>query len=335
MKTAGLKGLFLVFSLFLTQCGTVPPAQVENTPNLPEKKTVLLANGETYAYLEQGRDSGGDTFLLLHGNASSSVHFLPLFERFNNGLNVNNQLNNVHLVAPDLRGFGDSSYKKEFSSLAELAEDVKLFADALGISKAHVVGWSAGGGIALELAASHPEFVSSLFIIAGTSYKGFPLFKRNTDGSVTPYASKKAMAQDPFMAPVLAAYKKKNASFFERAWGTTVYTVNKPSADDSKLYIAETLKQRNFIDLTWALAVFNMSTEDNGYVQGTGAISRIVCPVVFTCGLRDLMVPAATVRENAAAIAGSTLLEYENCGHSPLVDCPDRLAEDILAQAFE
>jgi len=38
-------------------------------------------------------------------------------------------------------------------------------------------------------------------------------------------------------------------------------------------------------------------------------------------------------RENAAAIKGSKLLEYEKCGHSPLVDCPDRVAADILAHA--
>ena len=30
-------------------------------------------------------------------------------------------------------------------------------------------------------------------------------------------------------------------------------------------------------------------------------------------------------------IGAETLLTYENCGHSPMVDCPDRLAADVLA----
>ena len=326
MFKPGSIGLCLVFSLFLTQCRTNPPYQGENPLKSPEKKSVLLANGEKYAYLEQGGDaadprSAGEIILLLHGNSSSSVHFLPLFER----------LAGVHLIAPDMRGFGDSSYKTGISSLADLAEDLKLFTSALGISKVRVVGWSLGGGIAFELAADYPDLVSSLFIVQGVSYKGYPVFKRNTDGSVTPYPGKKAMAEDPFLVPVLSAYRKQKASFFDRIWGTTIYTVNKPSAEENRLYIAETLKQRNFIDVTWALANFNLSEEHNGYVQGSGGIAKIGIPAVFTYGLKDMTVPPAVVRENASVIRGSAILEYENCGHSPLVDCPDRLAEDILA----
>ena len=30
-------------------------------------------------------------------------------------------------------------------------------------------------------------------------------------------------------------------------------------------------------------------------------------------------------------IGAETLLPYENCGHSPMVDCPDRLAADVCA----
>ena len=43
-----------------------------------------------------------------------------------------------------------------------------------------------------------------------------------------------------------------------------------------------------------------------------------------------MVVPPETVRENAAAINGSKLLEYKDSGHSVLVDSPERLAADIL-----
>ena len=288
---------------------------------MPEKKFVTLPNGETYAYIDQGAAHGGETFLLIHGNMSSSLHYLPLFRR----------LPSVRLVAPDLRGFGDSSYNARFSGLGELAEDVKLFVGALGISKAHVVGWSTGGGIAFELAVKYPAFVSSVFVIEGVSHKGYPLYRKNPDGSFAPFANKEELALDPVsVAPPLAAFEAKNSGFFDRLWKAAIYNNAKPDPKDNEVYIAETLKQRNLIDVDWALAAFNMSSGHNGYTMGSGAIGEIRCPVTITCAELDLVVPPAASRENAAAIRGSKLLEYENCGHSPLVDCPDRLAKDIL-----
>ena len=294
-----------------------------NVMEIPEKKYITLANGEIYAYLEQGdKKPEKPSFLLLHGNSSSSVHYLPLFKR----------LVDSHLLSPDLRGFGDSSYNSGFGSLSELAEDIKLFTETLNISKVHVAGWSAGGGVALELAARYPSLVASLFLIQGMGYKGYPLYAKKPDGTFRPYSGREELARDPVLiAPALAAYESKDFAFFERLWNLSIYILNKPSEDENKLYISETLKQRNLVDFDWALAIFNMSDEHNGYVQGSGTIGNIRCPTVITSAKLDKLVPPGTARENAAAIRNAKLLEYENCAHSPLVDCPDRLAADILA----
>jgi len=288
-----------------------------------DKKFITLPNGETCAYLDQG-DHGSETFLLIHGNSSSSLHFYPLFKR----------MKNVRLVAPDLRGFGDSSYNNRFSGLDELAEDVKLFADALGISKARIIGWSNGGGVAFELTVRYPDMVTSLFLIEGAGYKGYPLFKKKSDGTFEPFASKEDLAADPVLiAPVLFALENKNALFIDVLWKASIYRHRKPSRKENKMYITETLKQRNLVDLDWALIHFNMSDEHNGYSMGSGKIREIHCPVSLTSGDLDRVVPPATVKENAAAINGSKILEYKKCGHSPLVDCPDQLVKDIMAQA--
>lgn len=42
-----------------------------------------------------------------------------------------------------------------------------------------------------------------------------------------------------------------------------------------------------------------------------------------------MVVPRYMVMENVNAVKNSKLLAYEKCGHSPLVDCPDRLIKDI------
>ena len=289
----------------------------------PDKKTILLPNGESYAYLEQGEgapQTEQEAILLLHGNTASSLHFLPLFGR----------IKNARLVAPDMRGFGDSSCNEGFSSLDELAEDVKLFADALGISRAHIVGWSTGGGVALILAAKYPELVQSLFIIQGVSYRGIPVFKSSSGGVNVPYESKEELAATRGMATMLAALRNKDENIMNLIWKAGIYTHKKPPAKDNRVYIAESLKQQNLIDVYWALMHFNMSGEHNGYSEGAGTIFAIRCPVTFTCALLDKVIAPAIVRENAAAIAGSKVLEYAKSGHSPMVDLPDRLANDIL-----
>ena len=83
-----------------------------------EKKFVSIGK-ETIAYLDEGQ---GDVVLMLHGNMSSSVHYGPLIERLQGSFRC---------IAPDLRGFGDSSYNNRFDTMDELAEDVKLLLDAL------------------------------------------------------------------------------------------------------------------------------------------------------------------------------------------------------------
>ena len=96
--------------------------------------------------------------------------------------------------------------------------------------------------------------------------------------------------------------------------------------------MAETLKQRNLVDLDWALATLNMSDEYTPYGPGDGSIHCVACPVALTTGEKDIVVPSYMVMDNFNALGDlATLLPYENCGHSPMVDCPDRLAADVMA----
>lgn len=287
-----------------------------------EKKYVSIGN-ETIAYLDEGQ---GDVVLMIHGNMSSSVHYEPLISRIKD---------RYRCVALDLRGFGDSSYNHRFDTMAELAEDVSAFMDALTIPSAYVVGWSNGGGVALKLCAMYPEKVKKFFDIEGAGLKGYPLFRKDASFQSTgePYASKAEMAADPMqVAPMLRVFESGDAAMMASVWDATIYTVNKPTREQSDLWIAETLKQRNLVDLDWALATLNMSEEYTPYGPGDGTIKNITCPVALTMGEKDVVVPAYMVMDNYNALGSlATLLPYENCGHSPMVDCPDRLAEDVIS----
>ena len=287
-----------------------------------EKKFVNIG-AETLAYLDEGQ---GEVVLMIHGNMSSCVHFEPLISRISN---------QYRCVAVDLRGFGDSTYNNRFDTLEELADDVALFMDALQIPSAYLVGWSNGGGVGLKLCAKYPQKVKKFFDIEGAGLKGYPLYRKTADFKSTTeaYASKDEMAADPLqVAPMIPVFEKKDAAVMTAVWDATIYTVNKPTREQNELWMAETLKQRNLVDLDWALATLNMSDEYTPYGPGDGSIHNVACPVALTMGEKDIVVPSYMVMDNVNALGNLvTLLPYENCGHSPMVDCPDRLAEDVMA----
>lgn len=278
---------------------------------------------EVLAYQDCGQ---GDVVLLLHGNMSSSAHFEPLVERLSDA---------YRCIVPDMRGFGDSTYNNRFDSLTELAEDVNLLLEKLAISRAFVVGWSTGGGVGLALAARHPDKVRKFVSVEGADHKGYPVYVKDGQFRSTgkPYASKEEMARDPLQVlPPLQMMAKKDPVAMTALWDATIYVVNKPTKEQNDYWMSETLKQRNLVDLDWALATFNMSDSFNAYGKGDGSIADVKCPCAFTLGQNDAVVPDWMVMDNYAALKDvSELWPYEKCGHSPMVDCPDRLAEDIRA----
>ena len=285
-----------------------------------EKKFVSIGN-ETIAYLDEGQ---GPAVVMVHGNMSSSVHYEPLISRIKD---------KYRCIALDLRGFGDSSYNNRFDTLEELADDVNLFTDAIGVDSFYLVGWSNGGGVSLKLCAKYPHKVKKFFDIEGAGLKGYPLYKKeNYQSTGKPYANKEEMATDPVqVGPVLSIFDKKDSAMMTAIWDATIYTVNKPTTEQNELWMAETLKQRNLVDLDWALATLNMSEEYTPYGKGDGTIKNIKCPVALTMAEKDIVVPDYMVLDNYNALGSlATLLPYENCGHSPMVDCPDKLAKDVV-----
>ena len=184
----------------------------------------------------------------------------------------------------------------------------------------------------LQLCARHPQLVKKFFAIEGAGLKGYPLYQKDDKFQSTgkAYPSKEAMAADPMqVGPVLRILDNQDSATMTAIWDATIYTVNKPSREDNELWMSETLKQRNLVDLDWALANLNMSDEFTPYGPGDGSIHNIVCPVALTMGEKDIVVPSYMVMENFNALPSAKLLPYENCGHSPMVDCPDRLASDV------
>ncbi|MEP7309108.1 MAG: alpha/beta fold hydrolase [Acidobacteriota bacterium] len=111
------------------------------------------------AYREFGPDSGGDaeTIVLLHGSPGRKEDFgqlAPVLAR------------NARVVAPDLPGFGSSTRALPDYSFRAHGLYVRQLLDHLGVQRAHVLGYSMGGGVALSLADAAPTRVASLTMLS-------------------------------------------------------------------------------------------------------------------------------------------------------------------------
>lgn len=106
------------------------------------------------------------TVLLVHGNVSSSLFWQPLMLSLPPG---------VRAVAVDLRGFGDSETLPVDATrgVRDFSDDVAAVADELGLGPVHVVGWSLGGGVVMQLLLDRPDLVASLTLVSTVSPYGF------------------------------------------------------------------------------------------------------------------------------------------------------------------
>lgn len=74
------------------------------------------------------------------------------------------------VFAPDCRGHGRSNNPNMSYSFKELADDVAAFVRAMGFDKAHIIGHSNGGNVALVTAMEHPEVTQTCIPQAANAY---------------------------------------------------------------------------------------------------------------------------------------------------------------------
>lgn len=80
-----------------------------------------------------------------------------------------NLSNQFQVITYDIRGHGNSSNNREDPTISRLAADLLHLLDILGIDKAVIAGYSAGGTIAQEFALTYPDRVKALVLSGGFS----------------------------------------------------------------------------------------------------------------------------------------------------------------------
>jgi pimeloyl-ACP methyl ester carboxylesterase len=138
----------LVVALALALCATAQAATVD----------VRTKDGLKLVVDVDGPEAG-EPVLLLHGLAASSATNwrLPGITRALTDAGF-------RVIAPDQRGHGRSDAPGDGSYGPVMVDDALAVLDALGVQKAHVVGYSMGGLVGLRLAALAPTRVRSLLL---------------------------------------------------------------------------------------------------------------------------------------------------------------------------
>ena len=120
--------------------------------------------GASNVLARAGQDDSAPAIVFVHGNVSSSLFWQQTM------LSVPPEYS---VWAIDLRGYGDSDPRPVDATrgLRDFTDDVAEVIAALGLGAVHLVGWSMGGGIALQYALGHP--VLSITLQSPVSPYGF------------------------------------------------------------------------------------------------------------------------------------------------------------------
>jgi 3-oxoadipate enol-lactonase len=103
-------------------------------------------------------EGDGSPILLVHSATSTGDHDWRLLVRALSG--------SYRCVVPDLRSHGQSDHAAQALGLDAVLEDLRALIEKEGLGRPHVIGFSFGAEVALELEVRHPGSVASLTLLS-------------------------------------------------------------------------------------------------------------------------------------------------------------------------
>src|ERR1043165_1345573 len=126
-----------------------------------QSRKLLLSTGLTYHVLEWGTETAGDlTFVLLHGFADIGAMWSEVADRI---------APHGHVMAPDLRGHGDSDWVGPggYYYFMDYVADLDDVIAQLARRRVVVVGHSMGGSVSSYWAGTRPDRLIGLALLEG------------------------------------------------------------------------------------------------------------------------------------------------------------------------
>jgi pimeloyl-ACP methyl ester carboxylesterase len=248
---------------------------------------------------------GPEQVVCLHGLGSNKASFFETISA----------LTPEHTVhALDLPGFGSSEKPARGRyDAAWFARSVLGYLDAMAIEKAHLVGNSMGGRVALEFALTYPERVGSLSLLAPAV-----AWRRNRELAPLVRLLRPELAAIPH--PMRAAQVRETFwSLFARP-----ERLDPAAADVVADEFCRTYRSRSGRVAFYA-ALRNIYLDaphgDSGFWT---RLSGLKPPALFVWGDSDRLVPASFARHVAEALPDARQEILTDCGHVPQVELADR-----------
>src|SRR5215210_3952019 len=256
--------------------------------------TFARINNNQLAYTDTG---AGRPIVLIHGypfNRSLWTEQIPALS------------NSYRIIAPDLRGFGDSDASQDPSTMDRLAADVALLMDHLEIPRATICGLSMGGYVALAFYKQFHSRVRAL-VLADTRAQA------DTEEAKHTRAKQAEKALSEGMAGIADAMLPKLL---------TPETVSK-RPEIVKFVRDMMLKSK---PEGAAAALRGMAEREDQ----TELLSNISAPALIIVGAEDAITPVADSEKMHEAITGSRLMVLENAGHVSNLERTEQFNEALL-----
>jgi pimeloyl-ACP methyl ester carboxylesterase len=245
----------------------------------------------------------GVPLLLIHGYPLSREIWRPQLE----GL-----AEIARVIAPDLRGFGESQAVQGIYAMDRLAQDCLELLDHLKITKpAMVCGHSMGGYVTFAFFRRYPERVRALVLTSTRAAPDSPEAKANREKAVATAREKGAGAIAEAMLPRLLS----------------------PRTQEGKPELVARVRQIMESSSVDGIAGALLGMRDRPDSGPT--LSKIDKPTLILHGIDDPLIPLAEAQAMQAAIQGAQLHSLPKAGHLPSLEQPElfnRYVREFMAR---
>ncbi len=287
--------------MFRLPNGRMPLLQIHDVP-VGRHRISTLTMGE------------GPDVLLLHGLGGTRASLFETAAALSHRYRVH---------APDLPGFGSSSKPALGAYNARwFAQSILGMMDALEIDRAHVVGNSMGGRVAIELGLAAPERISALGLLCPAVAwikRGFHPIVRllRPEFGLLPHGFRRTLVASQFWSMI------RDRDVIDPAVGDLMVDEFRRIYQSAGARYAFLSSARNiYLDAPFGREGFY------------SRLSELQPPALFVWGTHDPLIPAAFGRHVRRWLPRAEQVTIENCGHVPQVERPEE-TNDLLMRFFD
>ena len=299
-------GLAALFSLSIVGCTTAPNTlavnttqkiiQYERNKSDLDVKSFTLTSGDKLVYAENANLTG-EPLLLIHGFGGNKDNFTRIAD----------ELEDYHLIIPDLLGFGESSkpMSADYRSQAQATRLHELL-QAKGLaSNIHVGGNSMGGAISVAYAAQYPKDVKSLWLVdsAGFWSAGVP---KSLEGAT--------LENNPLLI--------NSKEDFYKMYDFVMYKPPYLPKSVKAVFAQERINNKE-LDAKILEQIVTDNVEERAQI-----IADYNIPTLVVWGEKDQVIKPETVNVIKDIIPQAQVIMMEDIGHVPMIEAVEQTAED-------